>query len=54
MKNSQFSNWLRQIWLENCDEHQGYGERSLTMQEYWKEYKWWLKREYKNRGINKN
>jgi len=45
---SQFSHWLRNLWLDNCDEHQVYGEQKYTMQEYWNKYKWWLRREYRH------
>jgi hypothetical protein len=47
MKNSLFSNWIRQKWLENRDEHQQWGEQPLTIQEYWGQHKWWLKKEYR-------
>jgi hypothetical protein len=47
MKNSQFSNWIRQMWLENRDEYQRWGEQPLTIQEYWGQHKWWLKKEYR-------
>ena len=44
---SDFKNWLRIIWVENCDEHSEFGELSLTMSEYFQKYKWWLRREYR-------
>ncbi len=47
MKNSHFQNWLRNIWLDNCAEHDSYREMPYTMKEYFDKYKWWLKREYK-------
>jgi hypothetical protein len=46
---SHFRNWVRIIWLENTEEHQIYHELPYTMEEYWKKYKWWLKREYQYR-----
>lgn len=45
--NSHFRNWLRNIWLDNCSEHEGFKELPYTMKEYFDKYKWWLKREYK-------
>lgn len=48
-----FQNWLRNIWLENCQEHDVYGELPYTMQEYFQKYKWWLKREYRYQQKNR-
>ena len=45
---SSFRHWLRNLWLDNCDEHRDYGELPYTMQEYWDKYKWWLKREFRH------
>ena len=42
-----FRDWLRKIWVENCLEHDHYGELPYTMEEYFQKYKWWLKREFK-------
>jgi hypothetical protein len=46
-RNSQFRNWLRIIWLENCREHEDHNELPYTLKEYWARYKWWLRREYR-------
>lgn len=54
MKNSQFSSWLRNIWLDNCEEHQTHGEQKYTMAEYWNKYKWWLRREYRHKISKEN
>ena len=43
---SRFRAWVRNLWLENTEEHLMYQELPYTMQEYWTKYKWWLKREY--------
>jgi hypothetical protein len=43
-----FRSWLRQIWLENCREHDEFNELPYTLQEYWTKYKYWLKREFKH------
>jgi hypothetical protein len=42
-----FRTWLRNIWVENCLEHDQYGELPYTMEEYFQRYKWWLKREFR-------
>ena len=52
MENSRFRNWLRNIWLDNCSEHDSYRELPYSMKEYFDKYKWWLKREYKHQLIN--
>ena len=43
---SDFRHWVRNVWLENTEEHLQFNELPYTMQEYWNKYKWWLKREY--------
>jgi hypothetical protein len=48
MKNSSaFRNWVKNIWLENCQEHESYGQTPYPLEKYWERYKYWLKREYK-------
>ena len=47
MKNSPFRAWLQNLWMENKDEHAEAGELAMSLEEYFKRYKWWLKREYK-------
>lgn len=47
-RTSQFKNWVRQIWIDNCEERLTYGEDPATMKEYWNKYKYWLKREYRH------
>lgn len=46
MKNSEFRDWVRIIWIENTEEHLYFKERPYTINEHWKKYKWWLKREF--------
>jgi hypothetical protein len=53
MQDSNFRNWLRLIWLENCREHEDHDELPYTLQEYWQRYKWWLRREYRHQQKNK-
>ena len=45
---SRFRLWVQRLWAENCEEHLTFGEQPYKMQEYWKKYKWWIKREYKH------
>lgn len=51
-KHSDFRRWLRELWLQNCDEHRDYGELPFTMEEYFRRYKYWLKREFKHQQRN--
>jgi hypothetical protein len=53
MQDSNFQNWLRLIWLENCREHEAHQELPYTLQEYWNRYRWWLRREYRFQQKNK-
>jgi hypothetical protein len=43
-----FRQWLNDLWRDNCDEHDGWGQPRLTMKEYFQKYKYWLKREYRH------
>lgn len=47
MRNTPFRIWLNNIWMENKDEHMEFSELAMPLEEYFKRYKWWLKREYK-------
>jgi len=38
--------WVQNLWIENCEERLIYNQNPLQMKEYWKRYKWWVKREY--------
>jgi hypothetical protein len=49
---SKFHRWLHELWLQNCDEHREYGEMPLTQEQYFKMYKYWLKREFKHQNSN--
>ena len=42
-----FRSWLDELWRQNCDEHDGWGETRLSLSEYFSRYKWWLRREYR-------
>lgn len=52
---SEFRLWINNLWQENCEERMCWGEPRLTPAEYFKTYKWILKREFqyqtrKNQG----
>ena len=49
-KTITFKEWLRHKWFEHCDEVESWtGKRPDYLSgEYFKKYKWWLKREYKS------
>lgn len=42
-----FKLWVHQLWTENIAERLEFREDPLTMSDYWKKYKYWLKREYR-------
>ena len=49
-----FREWLVDLWRANCDEHDGWGQPPMTMNEYFKQYRWWLKREYQyQKGVRR-
>jgi hypothetical protein len=47
MKDSKFRLWVQEIWMQNCEEHLSFNEKPYKIKEYWEQYKYWLKREYK-------
>ena len=49
-KQSNFRKWLDDIWRENCREYEDYGQLPYSLEEYWKRYKYWLKREYRHQN----
>lgn len=47
IKPGEFRNWLSIIWQEYSSEHESYNDYPiLSMQDYFKTYKYWLKREF--------
>lgn len=48
MKHSDFRKWLHELWVRNCDERSEYKELPYSQAEYFRQYKYWLKREYKH------
>lgn len=48
MKNTAFRSWLRNMWIDNCEEHALYHTIPHTsLKVYFDTYKYWLKREFK-------
>ena len=50
---SLFRNWVRNLWIENCEERLVYKQDPVTQQQYWDTYKWWIKREYRHKHPQK-
>lgn len=48
-----FRLWVQRIWMENCEERLTVGQDRVTMQQYWDNYKYWLKREYQHQKAKK-
>jgi hypothetical protein len=46
---SPFRIWVQNLWMENREERLTFGDDPVTIQQYWKTYKWWIKREYRFR-----
>ena len=42
-----FRTWLQNLWYENCEERMNWGNDKLSLGEYFQQYKWWLRREYR-------
>jgi hypothetical protein len=45
---SAFRLWIQRIWMENREERLTVGEDPVTIKQYWDNYKYWLKREYRH------
>ena len=50
---SPFRMWVQNLWMENCEERLVYKENPVTIQQYWSTYKWWIKREYRHKHLQK-
>ena len=44
---SSFRLWLEHTWEKNCQEHEMFRELPYTRPEYFRKFKYWLKREYR-------
>ena len=52
VKDTSFRRWLHELWLQNCDEHEAYGQPKYSQEEYFQMYKYWFKREFKHQQRN--
>jgi hypothetical protein len=50
---SPFRLWVQRIWMENREEHLTFHENPFTIKQYWNEYKYWLKRKYRQQKETK-
>jgi len=50
---SPFRMWVQNLWIDNCEERLVYNQDPVTIQQYWNTYKWWIKREYRHRNLQK-
>ncbi len=49
-----FRDWLKDLWYENREERAAWGNPTLSLKDYFNQYKWWLRREYRFQQRNKN
>ena len=42
-----FRAWVEQLWQANCDEREQFRECSFSRGEYFQQFKYWLKHEYR-------
>lgn len=50
---SPFRMWVQNLWIDNCEERLVYKQDPVTIQQYWNTYKWWIKREYRHKHLQK-
>lgn len=52
---SEFRIWITQMWYEHCTELESYGQPvAYTSTDYFRKYKYWLKREFRHRKRSNN
>ena len=44
---SDFRHWVQEMWYRHDDECAAYRDYPKSPTEYWAQYKWWLKREFR-------
>lgn len=49
-----FRNWLQELWFENTEERMEWHQQPQTLKEYFQQYKWWLRREYRYQKSKEN
>lgn len=47
-KVSNFRIWVEMIWRENREERLVWHEDKQSLDQYFKKYKWWLRREFRH------
>ena len=53
MKKHSFRMWCQEKWFEHKDELESYGQAlDHTAQQYFTQYKFWLRREYRHQQEN--
>jgi hypothetical protein len=52
--NSKFRHWLHELWLQNCDEHDEDRQPRYTQAEYFQQFKYWLKREFRHQQLKES
>jgi hypothetical protein len=50
----RFRLWVQELWMQNCEEHRDANELPYTQEQYFRMYKYWLKREYRYQMRNQN
>ena len=50
---SPFRMWVQNLWIDNCEERLVYKQYPITQKQYWNTYKWWIKREYRHKHLQK-
>jgi hypothetical protein len=50
MKINFFRDWIRNIWYENREERLAFGENPITLEQYVRKNKWFLKRKFRKEG----
>lgn len=51
MCSKTWKNFLRNHWIENCEERDGWNERNLSMEEYEELNKSWLSEKFEKNGV---
>lgn len=47
MSRTDFRNWIDRVWQENCTERELWHEPPLSKTEYFNQFKWLLKRQFR-------
>lgn len=46
MKKSEFRMWVYDLYLNNREEREIFGDDAIDVRTYFAKYRWWLKREF--------